>query len=169
LDLLFQKGVPEKHRRWYVKRVEEFLKRHPDKNLQSFSASDLEAYFQQRSQDTSLNAWQYRQLVDALQLLFVDLSSTSLSKTMDWSYWREAFVEYKAKRSDLSKEIASKSWLQIIIRLACQRFFLNHSLPTPPLIPHHQLPKPFQMTRPRSQRLRINILHQLRLGSAMHA
>ena len=44
-------------------------------------------------------------MVDALQLLFVDLSATSLSKTLDWSYWREAFVELKPENTYLSKEI----------------------------------------------------------------
>ncbi len=84
LDLLSCKGVPEQYRRWYVKRVEDFLASHPGKNLRDFSASDLESYFQLRSRDTSLTAWPYRQMVDALQLLFVDLSATSLTRTLDW-------------------------------------------------------------------------------------
>jgi hypothetical protein len=105
LDLLFQKRIPEQYRRWYVKRVEDFLKEHPGKSLREFSASDLEAYFQLRSRDTSLTAWQYRQMVDALQLLFVDLVATSLAKTLDWGYWKEAFVQLKPEKTYLSKEI----------------------------------------------------------------
>jgi hypothetical protein len=88
-----------------VKRVEDFLKLYPGRKLQEFSASDLEAYFQLRSRDASLSAWQYRQIVDALQLLFVDLSATSLSKTLDWGYWKEAFIELKPVKPVLSKEI----------------------------------------------------------------
>ncbi len=72
LDLLSRKGILEQYRRWYVKRVEDFLAAHPGKKLSDFSTSNLESYLQLRSRDTSLTAWQYRQMVDALQLLFVD-------------------------------------------------------------------------------------------------
>jgi len=106
LDLLFHKRIPEKHRRWYVKRVEDFLMEFPGKKLQDFSARDLEMYLQARSSDSSLTAWQYRQMVDALQLLFVDLSSSSLAKTLDWGYWKEAYVQLKPEKSYLSKEIS---------------------------------------------------------------
>ena len=105
IDLLSRKRIPESQQRWYVKRVEDFLKIYPGKKLQDFSASDLKVYFQHRSRDTSLTPWQYRQIVDAMQLLFVDLSATSLCDTFDWGYWKEAFVELKPERVSLSKEI----------------------------------------------------------------
>jgi len=105
IDLLSRKRIPDTQQRWYVKRVENFLKNYPGKKLQAFSAPDLEAYFQQLSRDMSLAAWQYRQTVHALQLLFLDLSATSLAKTVDWDYWKEAFVELKSQRTSLSKEI----------------------------------------------------------------
>ena len=105
LDVLFHKKIPEQHHRWYVKRVEDFLKESPGKKLQDYSAGDLESYFQRRTRDSSLTAWQYRQMVDALQLLFVDLSATSLAKTLDWGYWKEAFVQLKPEKQYLSKEI----------------------------------------------------------------
>lgn len=105
IDLLSRQCIPENQQRWYVKRVEDFLKIYPGKKLQNFSPSDLEGYFQHRSRDKSLTGWQYRQIVDALQLLFVDLSATSLAKTFDWGYWKEAYIELKPDRVSLSKEI----------------------------------------------------------------
>ena len=106
LDLLNRKRIPEQQQRWYVKRVEDFLKQHPGKRKREFFPADIEKYFQLQSRDSSLTAWQYRQMVDALQLLFVDLTATSLSKTVDWGYWKEAFIEYNPAKSHLSKEIS---------------------------------------------------------------
>jgi hypothetical protein len=32
--------------------------------------------------------WQFRQLVDALQLLFVDLAQCPAGKAIDWDWWK---------------------------------------------------------------------------------
>ena len=105
LNLLLKKRIPEKQQRWYVKRVEDFLKRHPGRHLQDFTAADVEAYLRLHSSDATLSVWQYRQIVDALQLLFVDFASTPLAQSFDWAYWKEAFVDSRPDKQSPLKDV----------------------------------------------------------------
>jgi integron integrase len=104
IDLLQKKQIQANEHRWYVKRVEDFLASYPGKKLGQFSATELEGYFKQQAQNPDLEVWQYRQLVDAIQLLFVDLSASTSSKKVDWSYWKEAYIDKKSV--PLSKELS---------------------------------------------------------------
>jgi len=94
--------VPEGAHRWYVYRVEHFLNTHPDKKLQEFSTLEVESYLQTLSRDGKLAAWQFRQAVDALQILFVDLSRAPVSQHIDWNYWKAASVELEGSHATLA-------------------------------------------------------------------
>ncbi len=90
IDLLEKKQVPEAARRWYVRRVEDFLAAYPGKKLNDISATEFESFFQALSQNGKLSDWQFKQTVDALQILFVDLVNSPIAKQIDWAYWKEA-------------------------------------------------------------------------------
>lgn len=88
LDLLARKGVPENARRWYVRRVEDFLKEVRPESLSRLTEGEVTGYLQQVSSRSNLVDWQFRQLVDALQLLLVDLAQVHTGKMVDWDYWK---------------------------------------------------------------------------------
>ncbi len=90
LDLLASKNISEGSRRWYVFRVENFLKAHPNKKLADISKAEIEAYLLSLSHSKNISSWQFEQAIDALKLLLVDLSDTSTSKEIDWVYWHDA-------------------------------------------------------------------------------
>ena len=90
IELLETKQVPKPARRWYVYRIEHFLDAHPGKKLQDLSTAELESYFQALSRDRTLTDWQFKQAIDALRILLVDLSRTPIARQIDWDYWREA-------------------------------------------------------------------------------
>ena len=69
-----RKKVPEKAKRWYVARVEAFLLQVKPASLQNLSADEVIRFFQEVSRNEKLADWQFRQTVDAIQILLVDLS-----------------------------------------------------------------------------------------------
>ncbi len=87
LDLLQQVNVPKKARRWYVLRVEQFLKTFPEQKLSQLSMSDVQSYLESLSSIPSLDAWQFSQAVEALQLLFVHFVDSKVGADFDWDYW----------------------------------------------------------------------------------
>jgi site-specific recombinase XerD len=88
LDLLIHRGVPEKMRPWYVRRVEAFLKALRPVSLSSLTAEQVTGYLQEVSSQGQVTGWQFRQIVDALQLLLVDLSQAPVGKGIDWDWWK---------------------------------------------------------------------------------
>ena len=89
LDLLARRGVPEKFRRWYVRRVEDLLKAVRPDSLARLSAQQVSSYLQQVLSRKGPADWQFGQVVDALQLLLVDLAQAPAGKSVDWAYWKE--------------------------------------------------------------------------------
>jgi len=76
--------VPTNHIRWYVIRCEKYIKTFPEKRLTTHSAEDLENYLTGLCRNVSLNSWQFRQAVDALSILFVDIVRTPWALSFSW-------------------------------------------------------------------------------------
>ena len=89
IDKTASYGVPERARRWYVKRVESFIRAFPDARLQSITAEDVSDYLDVIGRKSDCQDWQFRQVVDALRILFVDLVKPGWSSNFDWQYWMD--------------------------------------------------------------------------------
>ena len=76
LNLLAKKQASEGARRWYVRHVERLLKAFADKSLSASSKANVEVFLRDLSRQNRLPDWQFKQAVDALRLLPVDLTNT---------------------------------------------------------------------------------------------
>lgn len=103
-ELLLRRGVPQKAQRWYVARVEAFLKEIRPESLRELSREDITGYLQEVSSHRRLDDWQFRQLVDALQLLIVDLAQVPAGNAVDWDYWKEAVGPLEANHPTVARE-----------------------------------------------------------------
>jgi hypothetical protein len=103
-ELLARKGVPQKAQRWYVAWVEAFLKEMRPEWLRELTPEDITGYLQEVSSRRRLHDWQFRQLVDALQLLIVDLARVPAGKEVDWEYWKEAVGPLDANHPTVARE-----------------------------------------------------------------
>lgn len=106
VSLLERMRVPEKARPHYVRFVEAFLKDLRPTSLSALSGKEVTDYFQGLSRKSKLTDWQFRQVVDALQLLLVDLAQVSAGKQVDWDYWKEASKDLGIHHPTLAKEQA---------------------------------------------------------------
>lgn len=86
---LTARGLKPDHRRWYVIRAERFL--HAiGKDAPHCTADDVAGYLRKAGSDPNLAAWQFQQLVSALEILFKRVLGTSWSPTFDWDNWRDS-------------------------------------------------------------------------------
>jgi len=88
LVVLARRGVPEKMHPWYVRRVEDFLKALHPVSLSRVTTEEVAGYLREVSARAQVTNWHFRQFVDALQLLLVDLDHCSAGKEFDWYGWK---------------------------------------------------------------------------------
>ncbi len=66
-------NINPKVARWYVRHAEEYIKAHPNRRLDQHTPQEIEAYLREKGRNPSLDDWQFRQIVDALKILFVEM------------------------------------------------------------------------------------------------
>jgi integron integrase len=74
--------------------------------MSQLTKDDVAGYFARASSENRLADWQFHQLVDAIQLLLVDLAQVSAAKEVDWDYWKEAGKELNPNYPTIAKELA---------------------------------------------------------------
>ena len=83
IEALYKQGVKESSQRWYVRRVEQYIKRFSDERLQLHTTEHVTKYFTEMGHEGSLSDWQFRQVVDAIRILFCDLLNADLGTAID--------------------------------------------------------------------------------------
>ena len=110
--LLGAKGIPQEAQRWYVTHVERFLGAVQPNSLKGLSADEITDYLRQGSSQGKWQGWQFQQLVDALQLLLVDLAEVEAARVVDWDDWREAGTVLPADHPTIAREQAPEARLK---------------------------------------------------------
>jgi len=72
LKCLIKSSIPEKQRRWYVKRVEEFIKAQNGRKIKGLLAADITQYFETIGRQNRLAGWQFHQCIDAIRIYIVN-------------------------------------------------------------------------------------------------
>jgi integron integrase len=86
---VYDHGVKPPADRWYVIRAEQYIRAHPGRRLASHSASDITRYLEHQGRLYTPHDWQFRQLVDAIHILF-SLVAVPWLDEVDWDYWRSS-------------------------------------------------------------------------------
>lgn len=105
INTLVDQEVKESVRRWYVKRVEQYIQHYPDERLRTHSARHVVDFFTEIGREGQLTDWQFRQSVDAIRILFCCLLQSELCKTVDWKYWLDASRRLSPAHVTLAREV----------------------------------------------------------------
>ena len=81
---------------WYVRHCESFIRGNEDTRLKQHTKESISAYLSELINADQKKAWQKKQAIDALRLLFKSIHAP-LYKEIDWDYW-------KSSCQDLGKE-----------------------------------------------------------------
>jgi hypothetical protein len=84
---------PDVHR-WYVAHVEKYIHACGGTKISQQDALFVENYFTSLGRNTQINDWQFKQHVNAIKFLYVDLLSTSWASNFEWDYWIIGLLDY---------------------------------------------------------------------------
>ena len=107
INTLVEQEVKESVRRWYVKRVEQYIRHYPDERLRTHSAQHVVAFFTEIGREGKLSDWQFRQSVDAIRILFCSLLQSEFCSKVDWEYWLVASKRLSPTHVTLAREAVS--------------------------------------------------------------
>jgi integron integrase len=68
--------------------VEAYIKAHPGRRLSSHLPAQIDDYLNAKGRLPALPEWQFRQIADALRLLFCECVRTDWAMAYDWYQWR---------------------------------------------------------------------------------
>jgi integron integrase len=86
-EMLKRFPIPAKSIPWYRRHIEAFISDHPHVRLKSHSAKSVVDWLEHIGKDSQINAWQYRQKVDSLRILFGHCLRLPWCSDFDWDRW----------------------------------------------------------------------------------
>jgi len=95
--------VPEPALRWYVVRIERFLKSHAGREPDEIAATDIEEYLQEAGRTAEVPGWMFRQLVHALQIFWCYVAPAPWALTFNWDYWFSSATELEADHPTVAR------------------------------------------------------------------
>lgn len=104
---LHKASIPEKQRRWYVKRVEDFIKTQNNRKIKSLSARDISQYFDMIGRQNKLTGWQFHQCIDAIRILYRDLLMWSAYQEVDWDFWFSSAQQLEVDHPTTARKLSS--------------------------------------------------------------
>jgi len=105
LNCLDKASVPEKQRRWYVKRVEAFINAQNGHRIKHLSRDDINQYFETLGRQDQLSGWQFGQCIDAIRILYCDLLSIPVCQAVDWDYWRDSARQLEIDHPSTARQL----------------------------------------------------------------
>jgi integron integrase len=104
-SVLHGKGITPPFDRWYVIRAEEFLKNHKGKRLREYTCDLVQLYLSDLGRCNALNTWQFKQAVDAVRILCLDVLNRDWAATFDWEYWNSAAQPLEKTHPTIAREL----------------------------------------------------------------
>ena len=125
LFVLEKHSIPKKARPWYRKHVEAYIKSCSGTPLSLQTSQSIDRYLNAKGRLPELKEWQFRQISDALRLLFVELVRPQWSKSYDWFQWRAYARELEPDHPSLMRDadpsaLVAPSSNQHILRFRAQ-------------------------------------------------
>lgn len=96
-------GVPDTALRWYVKHVEAFIKSHSGRRLADLGAADITKYLEEIGRNPDLPDWRFRQIVDAIRILYSEMISNQWASDFNWGAWMNDARELGAEHATLAR------------------------------------------------------------------
>ena len=104
LHVLRQRGINRPVDRWFVLRAEQFQKTLANEELRACSADDGIRYLSRTGRHANLQDWQYRQIVDALEILLARAVELPWAAGFDWRFWRDSARRLDPGHATIARE-----------------------------------------------------------------
>jgi hypothetical protein len=104
IGIVHMKGIKEPFDRWFVIRARQYIEAFPDKRLALHTVDDLTGYLDMLGRKQSWQAWQFRQAVDAIEMLLREMVHLSWVDAFDWEHWHASARELSKQHPTLARE-----------------------------------------------------------------
>jgi len=104
IAIIHKKGIKEPFDRWFVIRARQYIEAFPDKRLALHTEADLSGYLDMLGRKQVWQAWQFRQAVDAIELLLREMVHLPWVDAFDWEHWRASAQELSGQHPTLARE-----------------------------------------------------------------
>ena len=104
-NALLDRNVSERARPWYSRQLQAFLDaaKHQGVAIEGINGDFVSKYLADRSRDLSLQDWQFRQCVEAIQIYFEDVLEAESVVGFDWEYWLNASKTLPADHATVAR------------------------------------------------------------------
>ena len=102
-------GVKSSVLNWYVRHAEEYIKANNTIRLSAHSPALLEEYLRSKGRNKHLKDWQYKQIIDALRILFTGLVRVPWAKSFAWDDWLSAAEQLPGGHASIAREQYAES------------------------------------------------------------
>jgi len=109
-------NVKPKVARWYVRHAESYIKANPNLRLSQHSAEIIEKYLKEKGRNPHLQDWQFRQIVEALKILFTDMVKAPWANDFPWGDWETAAESLPNNHATLTRDYQPIDVLQTDIQ-----------------------------------------------------
>ncbi|MDZ7660848.1 integron integrase [Thiohalophilus sp.] len=97
-------NIKPKVARWYVRHAEQYIKAHPNQRLGSHTPREVEEYLRDKGRNAPLEDWQFRQIVDALKILFVEMVQPAWAGDFSWQDWSMAAQSLRDNHATVARD-----------------------------------------------------------------
>jgi integron integrase len=97
-------NIPSKSLRWYVKHAEGYKQSYPDFPLDRHTSKEVEKYLKGLGRNGRLQDWQFKQVVDSLRILFVDVIHSRWATEFPWDFWSESSTDLPDSHATVARE-----------------------------------------------------------------
>ena len=104
LLILKKNAIPTNSTPYYRKHVEAYIKANKNTPLSTQTSQNIERYLNAKGRLPELKEWQFRQIADAIRLLFTELIQPQWSKSYDWFQWRAFARELEPDHPSLMRD-----------------------------------------------------------------
>lgn len=103
LNRLREQGVKPNVQRWYVVRVEEYLRANEGSKPAEHSAETVNSFLAEAGRNSRLQDWQFQQIVDAIQN-WIHVTNTACYQKVDWLYWKSSARSLSEMHPTIARE-----------------------------------------------------------------
>jgi len=90
--------------RWYVRHAEDYIKAQENPRLSEHTAFQIETYIKDKGRNSQLEDWQFKQMIVALKILFVEVVKTPWARDLAWDDWVVAASSLSSSHPTLARD-----------------------------------------------------------------
>jgi len=108
--IIHNQSITELSNRWYVLRAQAYIDAYPSTRRKEHPDSNLTNYLNALGRTLGLKDWQFRQSLNAIRILLVDLAGLEWGRSFDWDYWRDSAQSLQVSYPTVARDYEPHTW-----------------------------------------------------------